>query len=203
MRRDESLALGPLENSTTEGESSWGSRLAAGVALLVALASVGCGSSATVTASRFVEPSIGSRVPGPVCFAPAAASFGLAERTVYAELADACARAAAVEGVPVATGPGCWPADLRWASVPAGRSLADCAQEVGGYGCSASAVFRKTLRLRLTDPSTGQVGIDALAALDSTSKSFLKNTAFALCSAAFRDQPRAERSVAVKVSLPK
>lgn len=181
---------------------SRGSRFAVGLVLL-ASASVGCGKSATVTASRFVEPSIGSRMTGPVCFAAAPASFGLAERTTYAELVDDCVRAAAAERVPVATGQGCWSADLQWASVPAGRSLADCEQQVGGYGCSASAVFRKTLRLRLTDPSTGQVGIEAIAALDSTSKSFQKNTAFALCSAAFRDQPRIERSVTVKVSLPK
>jgi hypothetical protein len=174
-----------------------------GAAVLIALASVGCGKSATVTASRYVEPSIGSRVPGPVCFAPVPASLGLAERTVYAEWLDACAHAAAAEGVPIASGPGCWLADLQWASAPAGRSLADCEQEVSGYGCSASSVFRKTLRLRLTDPSTGQVGIDALAVLDSTTRSFVANTAFALCSAAFRHQPRAERSVTVEVSLPK
>ncbi|HTA92646.1 MAG TPA: hypothetical protein VK745_23870 [Polyangiaceae bacterium] len=192
------FALGRLD-----GFGRWRGRCSAAcAALLVALASIGCGKSATVTASRYVEASVGSRVPGPVCFTLVAASLGLAERTLYTEWGEACARAAAAEGVPVASGQGCWPADLQWASEPAGRSLADCEQEVAGYGCSASAVFRKTLRLRLTDPSTGQVGIDALATLDSTTKSIVANTAFALCSAAFRHQPRAERSVTVKVSLP-
>jgi hypothetical protein len=173
-----------------------------GAALLVLLLVSACGKSATVIASRYVDPSVGSRSPGPVCFAAPPAELGLAERTESAERIDACTRAAAAEGVPVSNSQGCWQAKLEWSVGPAGRSLADCEQEVAGYGCSASAVFRKTLRLRLTDPSTGQVGIDAIATLDSTTRSFVANTAFALCSAAFHRQPRPERSVTTKVSLP-
>jgi hypothetical protein len=173
-----------------------------GAALLVALVVSACGKSATVVASRYVDASVGSRSPGPVCFAAAAAGLGLAERTDYAERIDVCTRAANAEGVAVAASQGCWKAELEWTSAPAGRSLADCEQEVAGYGCSASAVFRKTLRLRLADPSTGQVGIDAIATLDSTTRSFVTNTVFALCSAAFHRQPRPERSVTTKVSLP-
>src|SRR5450755_575634 len=132
-----------------------------GAALLVAFVVSACGKSATVVASRYVDPNVGSRAPSPVCFVAAPAELGLAERTDYAERIDACTRAAAAEGVAVAASQGCWRAEVQWTAAPAGRSLADCEQEVTGYGCSASAVFRKTLRLRLTDPSTGQVGIDA------------------------------------------
>jgi hypothetical protein len=171
-------------------------------ALLAAFTVTACGKSATVVASRYVDPSVGSRPPGPICFAAAPPDLGLAERTESAERIDGCTRAAAAEGVPVSNSQGCWQANLQWSVGPAGRSLADCEQEVTGYGCSASDIFRKTLRLRLTDPSTGQVGIDAIATLDSTTRSFVRNTAFALCSAAFHQQPRPERSVTTKVSLP-
>ena len=169
-----------------------------GYLLLCALASASCAETIEGAATRYVDPTLGTRRATPICFAPAPAALGLAERAQYAELVDACTRGATAEGVPVNDAPGCWRASVEWTTHYAGRTELDCA-----FGqCGANDIYHKGVRIKVVDPSTGGVSLDMLAAINSSLTNFRPNTAFALCSAAFRGYPTPQQHRIMTIALP-
>jgi hypothetical protein len=171
-----------------------------GYTLLFALACSSCAERVEGAATRYVDPALGARTATPVCFAAAPAALGLAERAQYDELMGGCARGAAAEGVPVNDAPGCWQASVEWTSKFTGHTEIDCSYL--GPWCNASNVFRKGVRIRVSDPASGRVTVDTLAAINSGSKHFLPQTSFALCSAAFRGYPTAQKNRELTITLP-
>jgi hypothetical protein len=115
---------------------------------------------------------------------------------------DTCSEAAVREGLTLGSAPNCLVAQVRFSSKDTGSDVAECGPNVGwGVECEAQSVFRKDLKLTLSEPVRGAVVMEVDAAFASSSHYFSRESVLAPCTAAFRGYPQPTRHEKIDVSL--
>lgn len=166
---------------------------------MVGLCSVpGCAESSVIAgASRVASPTAGDRLARPLCFAGAPPALGLAARAQFEESVKACVEGAQSEKVRVVDpgDPTCLLTTFAIRSEYTGQVETRCTGGAVDAECDSRRVVKKLLQMRIADPSTKEVLVEAEAVVPSTQKEVTPRSVFLLCRAALRHHPKPEHDV--------
>jgi len=138
----------------------------------------------------------------PICFVRPSPELNLSQRAEQTSILEICEDVARKEGlqvVPLGNAP-CLAATMVWSSRNTGDWSADCSRSFIGSECTASAIHAKSVKMVLTQSTTGKVVAENSATIASDHGSFSEKSFRALCTAAFHDYPKPLSSAQFKVS---